>query len=567
MKTQHDLIKVCERIQGRGYPAYKDCRGEYICEGGYVLSIDHVQGDPFAAPSDVSIRVKNTFEKSSYETDYRRIALEDTLLRIFYETIKNDPYKGKGSGKSGTIYLSRPQQEILERSACHIDEKEITIRMHIGFPANGRRVLSNELVKILFDYLPEKILNSLIADNLSTKNLERVHRALSLADDQHAVREEMKKRGLVAFIANDSILPRKSGVSQLPMLNAIPFLSPESLSVEIPVPHRKKIAGMGIKKGITLIIGGGYHGKSTLLEGLERGVYNHISGDGREFVLCDSSAVKSRAEDGRSIENDNIEAFINHLPNHKKTNAFSSEDASGSTSQAAGVCEALEADSKVLLFDEDTSAANFMVRDPLMQMVVHPNQEPITPLVYRIRQLYEQEDVSTILVAGSSGAFFEQADLIIQMARYIPMDVTSRAKEMALAYPDLCSPERKLDHKPFYTDRIPLPNKFLMGERIKIKTQGLDAILLDREPLDVRLVEQLIDPEQLTTLGAMVLYAHKYLMDGKKDLSQIADELELLINKKGLRILGNRDFCRVRKQEFMAVINRYRSQKMKQKII
>ncbi len=564
MQTQKDLIRICERIQGRGYPAYKDCRGEYRCDG-YVLSIDHVQGDPFAAPSDVSVRVPNSFEPECWQEKHRRIALEDMLLRIFYETLKKDPYKGKGSGKSGAIYVSRPCQEVLERSACHVGQKEITVRMHIGFPANGRRVLSDELVKILFDYLPEKVLNCLVAGNLSMKDLARVRDAISLADDQHCLREEMKELGLVAFVANGSILPRKSGISQLPMHDAIPFIAPGSIEVELALPHGRSMKGMGIKKGITLIIGGGYHGKSTLLEGLERGIYDHIAGDGREYVLCDESAVKSRAEDGRSIEKDNIAAFINHLPNDKSTDAFSSEDASGSTSQAAGVSEALEAGCRVLLFDEDTSAANFMVRDPLMQMVVHPDKEPITPLVYRIRQLYEQKGVSTILVAGSSGAFFERADLIIQMDRYIPMDVTTRAKDMAVAYPSLCVPERPLDRKPFYTDRIPLPLPALKGDRVKIRSQGLDAVVLDREPLDVRLVEQLIDPEQLATLGAMVLYAHKYVIDRKRTLAEVADEIERAIDEKGLRILGKRDLCRVRKQEFMAVMNRYRSQKMIQK--
>ena len=257
MQTQRDFIKVCERIQGRGYPAYKDCRGEYQCDG-YVFSVDHVQGDPFAAPSDVSVRVPNSFEKESWEVRHRRIALEDTLLRIFYEALKNDPYKGRGSGKSGVIYVSRPQQEVMERSACHIDEKEITIRFHIGFPANGRRVLSDELIKIVCNYLPEMILNNLIAGNLSMKNLERVREAISLADNQHALREAMKKLDLVAFVADGAILPRKSGISQSPMRDAVPFISPESLSVEIPVPHGKPIKGMGIKKGITLIIGGGY---------------------------------------------------------------------------------------------------------------------------------------------------------------------------------------------------------------------------------------------------------------------------------------------------------------------
>lgn len=564
MKTKQELIQICQRIQGRGYPAYKDCKGEYQC-GTYILSIDHVQGDPYAAPSDVSIRLKNTFPEKYYNTSYRRIATQDMLLRILNKKLKNDPFKGRGSGKSGVIKISKPTQEIMERSALSLNEREIVVRFHIGFPANGRKVLSLELLKILFDYLPHKIETSFLYDRMDFKNQEKLAQANSLADDQHALREGIKERNLIAFVANESILPRKSGISQQPMEEAIPFISPENLEVEIEVPHRKTIRGMGIPKGITLIIGGGYHGKSTLLLAIERGIYDHILGDGREFVVCDKSAMKSRAEDGRSIRSDNIDAFIRDLPNKKSTINFSTEDASGSTSQAASVCEAVEAGSKLLLMDEDTSAANFMVRDALMQKVVHKDQEPIIPFVYRISQLYEMDDVSTILVAGSSGAFFEGADLILQMDQFMPLDVTVHAKQMAAAYPTLCMPEHKIPPEAFFTPRIPEPNHNLAKNRIKVKTEGMDAIVLDHEPLDVRLVEQLIDPEQLTTLGAMVLKAHQYYIDGRKTLDQVSQELMTDIEKNGLRILGNRDLCQVRKQDFMSVINRYRSQKIHQK--
>ncbi|WP_286209411.1 ABC-ATPase domain-containing protein [Dubosiella newyorkensis] len=564
MKTKQDLIQICQRIQGRGYPAYKDCRGEYTCPS-YILSIDHVQGDPFAAPSDVSIRVPNTFPKKFHDTKYRRVSLEDRLLRFFVKQLKDDPFRGKGSGKSGVISISKPKQEVLERSAIRVEEETITLRFHVGFPANGRKVLSLELLRILFDYLPSKIESALLYEKLSETDREALMIAHSLADDQHALREAIKEKGLVAFVANGSILPRKSGVSQKPMEEAVPFLSPSSLEVKIVLPHRKEIKGMGIPKGITLIIGGGYHGKSTLLMALERGIYDHIDGDGREFVVCDPTAIKSRAEDGRSVHNDFIETFIRDLPNHKSTKDFSTEDASGSTSQAASVSESLEAGCKLLLMDEDTSAANFMVRDALMQKVVHRDQEPIVPLVDRIEQLYEMEGCSTILVAGSSGAFFEVADLVIQMDQYIPLNVTDRAKEMALAYPSLCSPHTKEKPEAFYRKRVLLPGPIGSKDRIKVKTQGLDAIILDQEPLDVRLIEQLIDPEQLPTLGAMVLKAHQKYIDGKRTLGEVADLLMEEIEKRGLSVLGKRDFCQVRKQDFMAVMNRYRSQKMKQK--
>ena len=197
------------------------------------------------------------------------------------------------------------------------------------------------------------------------------------------------------------------------------------------LPHAGKIQGMGIKKGITLIVGGGYHGKSTLLKALELGVYNHIAGDGREYVITDDTAMKIRAEDGRSIKKVDISMFINDLPNGKDTSAFCTEDASGSTSQAANVVEAMEAGAETFLIDEDTSATNFMIRDELMQRVVNREDEPITPFIDRIRELYEQYGISTILVAGSSGSYFHVADCIVQMNRYKPQEITAFAKEEA----------------------------------------------------------------------------------------------------------------------------------------
>lgn len=217
-------------------------------------------------------------------------------------------------------------------------------------------------------------------------------------------------------MADHSVLPRESGISSRPLKDSVPFMSPQSLRVSMKLPHEGTIYGMGIPAGITLIVGGGYHGKSTLLNALELGVYNHIAGDGREYVITDDSALKLRSEDGRFIRNVDISLFINDLPNKKDTRCFSTEDASGSTSQAAGIVEGIEAGSKVFLLDEDTSATNFMVRDTFMQEVISREKEPITPFLERAGDLYEKAGISTILVAGSSGAF---STLPIRLSRWI----------------------------------------------------------------------------------------------------------------------------------------------------
>ena len=221
----------------------------------------------------------------------------------------------------------------------------------------------------------------------------------------------------------------------------VPFVSPDSMKVTMKLPYKGVLTGMGIRKGITLVVGGGYHGKSTLLKALESGVYPHIAGDGREYVVTDDTAMKIRAEDGRSIRHTDISMFINDLPNGKDTYAFDTEDASGSTSQAANVIESMEAGTQVFLIDEDTSATNFMVRDELMQQVIHRDMEPITPFIERVRDLYQEDGISTVLVAGSSGAYFQIADQIIQMDKYVPREITELAKKAASDYPALKFPE------------------------------------------------------------------------------------------------------------------------------
>ena len=580
MKTDRDLRILLQTIDHKSYPVYKDTKGSYDFKD-FILSIDHVQGDPFASPSDVSVYVegsKGAFPKGSYDTKEKKTALEDFLLRSFGKQLAAFNRVAKGSGKSGTVTVTRPGQEILERTACVIDSAtgSIKIRLHVGFPANGRTINSRELMKILFDFLPKCVESTLYYGKYDARGKKDVETVSALAEDQKEIRRQLKEQGLVAFVANGAILPRESGASDRPMKDAVAFTSPSAMEVTMDLPNRGKLQGMGIKKGITLIVGGGYHGKSTLLKALESGVYNHIAGDGREFVITDDTAVKSRAEDGRSIRNVDISMFIGNLPNGKDTVSFHTEDASGSTSQAAGVAESVEAGTQVLLIDEDTSATNFMIRDELMQRVVLRNQEPIIPFIDRVRELYEKQGVSTILVAGSSGSYFYVADKIVQMDRYHPVDITERAKKEAAEYSgkavdesdkatDSGSPaeSRRLEAAAFTHKRIPVPVKAFREPRMKMKTMGMDSISIDRENIDLRLVEQLVDTEQLNALGQLLKYAHLHFVDGKRSISEVVDLLDKTMDEKGLDVITQKPFARPRRQEIFACINRYRGQEVK----
>ena len=563
MQSAAELKQLLDRIDHRGYPAYKDTKGQYQFQG-YVFSIDHVQGDPFASPSKVSVQVKGStagFPEELYKGRHQMAALQDEMTRQFYHAIQKYAFRAKGSGKSGLISVSKCGQEVLERTACEINPKngDVKLRFEVGFPANGRTINARELEKIVFGFLPECVEQSLFYKNCDKK---RVRSIIDLAEDQQYIRDELEKNDLIAFVANGAILPRESGVSDKPMKGAVRFQSPKEMEVTMKLPHKGEISGMGIRRGITLIVGGGYHGKSTLLKALELGVYNHIQGDGREYVITKDDAMKIRAEDGRSIKKTDISMFINDLPNGKDTRGFYTEDASGSTSQAANVIESMEAGASVMLIDEDTSATNFMIRDELMQRVIHRDMEPITPFIDRILELYQVYGISTVIVAGSSGAYFHIADTIIQMDRYEPKEITKLAKETAKDFPAMSGMENPAE-KPVFI-RCPRQGRgFKPNDRIKMKTLGKEMVQLNRENIDLRYVEQLADTEQVSALGYCVKYAEKHLFQGKDTIQNVVDKLEEKICKEGLSSLCESNasvasLAMPRRQEIFACLNRYR---------
>ena len=563
MKNSQDLKRELESIDGRGYKSYKILEGQYAFEK-FILSIDHVQGDPFAAPSRVRVSVKNNiagFPAELFDLKHKRIAVCDFLTRLFSKNTYKYGERIYGSGKSGLIEISRCPQEVIERSAVIIKDEIIEARFYVGFPARGRSVLAKELAKILFNIIPEIVENTLIYNKI---NKQALINCVKLSEDQAFIRTELEKRNLAAFVANGSILPRESGVSSKPLKDGVRFVSPKELEVEFITPNRGSIKGMGIPRGITLIVGGGYHGKSTLLRAIELGVYNHIEGDGREFVITNETALKVRAEDGRAITATDISLFINNLPNKKDTTKFYTENASGSTSQAANIIEAIEAGTNVLLIDEDTSATNFMIRDERMQKLVVKEKEPITPFIDVAKSIYKELGTSTILVAGSSGDFFNIADLVIQMDNYEPYEVTDKAKE--LINNDFIVKDNidiKINFK-----RSLLKGSIESGPKgVKIKTLGKDGISINKENIDLRAVEQIVDQEQLNTIGYAMKYAEERLAGKGININEAADKLIEEMNKnifafdysKG----GNGSLAVPRKQEIVCAINRYRKLKIK----
>ncbi|MBI3951955.1 MAG: ABC-ATPase domain-containing protein [Acidobacteria bacterium] len=559
-------------IGGRGYKAYKQIEGAYDF-GSYLLFIDHAQADPFAPPSAVRVRIDQPVAQIPAElltSRPRQTAVADYLARQFKTNLRSEIKGHRGSGKSGMIFIDAGQQEVLERTAMIVSEKFIEARISVGLPAYGRTVQAREALEIFFHELPTVIERSLLPRTL---NLNALRQHVAVVEDQEVLRDRLDTMGLVAFVGDGAILPRFSGASDrpLPTDRAVAFIAPASLRVEVELPNAGTSTGMGISKGVTLIVGGGYHGKSTLLRAMERGIYNHIPGDGRERVVTVTGAVKIRAEDGRSVEKVDITPFIANLPFGKSTADFSTDDASGSTSQAANILEALEVGATLLLLDEDTSATNFMVRDARMQALVAKEKEPITPFIDRVRELYTEQGISTILVMGGSGDYFDVADTIIMMDQFTPVDVTAQAKEIVRQRPT----ERRQESPAPLTPppaRIPLPQSFPRpqpGKPLKVQAKELHHISFAKQVIGLSLVEQLVDESQTRAIAAALVYGVRNSIDGQHTMEEIVQAFERNVLEHGLDHLSysgypHGDLALPRRFELAAAINRLRGLRMQQ---
>ena len=605
MTNQQTLRRKLLDLDNSNYKAYRDIQGSYEFPD-FTLIIDHVQGDPFAAPSKLRVQVPYTvtgFLPELYKNPIREMALRDFLTRKF-DRLAYEVSGRRGTGKSGMIAITKMGQEVLERASAYLiklappapkptpgsnpalerakpiklsSQKGVEVRLIVGLPAGGRRILGRQAAEMLCDDIPYIVHRSLKYEQLDA---DVCRRHVETVEDTDWLRKHLPEKNLVAFVANGAILPRRSGVDDRPLSSeeVVPFKSPPSLEVEFECPNKGKISGMGIPKGVTLIVGGGYHGKSTLLKAIERGVYNHIPGDGREFVVTDSAAIKIRAEDGRNVASVDISPFINHLPQGRSTTQFTTENASGSTSQAANIMEALEAGlgnsnseeaattsiTPVFLVDEDTAATNFMIRDRRMQELIAKEREPITPFIDKVRQLYTDYQVSTILVMGGSGDYFEIADKVIAMENFQVQEVTEKAKEIAEKYATGRTAEGGEKFGQIRA-RIPLPESLdpSRGRRdVRLKVRDADEVVFGSEDVDLSAVEQLVSKDQLRAIGAAMVYAKKQYMDGNRTLLEIIDAVMADIESNTLDVLvpfPQGDLALFRRFELVAAINRLRT--------
>ena len=563
MPAPQELLNQITSLNGKGYKSYKNLQGKSFSFDLFQLTFEHVQGDPFAAPSRLSIKIgleTAGFAKTHYENSLRKLALEDHLLREVSQRVQKCKGKVKGSGRSGEVAVQSPGQKIIRRSGMHIKSDSLTLTLFAGLPGDGRRVLAEECVKLFSEILPPVWEESLLAKSL---DMNRVQRALDTLEDYSALSQLLDQNHWASFVADGSLLPRASGISDLPLKkDGVLFSAPEEMSAEVHLPHSGKVRGMPIPLGITLIVGGGFHGKSTLLKAIQDAVYPHVAEDGREGIATQPTAVKIRAEDGRSVQPINISGFMDNLPLIASTKNFSTVSASGSTSQAVNILEAIEAGSSLLLMDEDTCATNFMIRDARMQTLI--TSEPITPLVDRIEELHKDLGVSTLLVMGGSGDYFDSADTVIAMDSFQPKLVTAKAKQIVQENPGSRKNETSgpLPEVPMRTRNLSTLD-FSRGKKLcVIQTQKLISLILGRTEIDVRYIEHLVEPGQLELCG-WILKQLKGMRDTDANVSNsdaIKNILRTIENGEleSVAPFNNGLLALPRLQDVMATLNRLR---------
>lgn len=594
--TLNELTSHLHAIDGRSYAAYKAIVGRYRSPLGWVLYIDRIQPDPYAPPTAIRVvlplaltgadaRLTGT-DAHLTETDShltganetltgtnehltasptRAVALRDYLARTLRELLKGQ-----------AISIAPAGQEILERSSVNLHETwqddfstpafnapgpYLELRLRWSLPAFGREIAGRQAARNLNLDLARAIAS---LDLRESELGAEAWKHCQVAEDHAALQEILVERGWVAFLADGANLARRSGVSQLPLEGGVPLTAPETLAQTVQLPHAGVVRGTAIPAGVTVIAGGGYHGKSTLLNAIARGIYPHIPGDGRELVATVPEAMAVRAADGRAVTGVDLRPFISHLPGRDADPAqFTTANASGSTSQAASIMESLELWGQpaqaALLLDEDTCATNLLIRDQRMRALVSSEREPITPLVDRIRALHRERGISTLIVMGGSGDYLDVADQVLIMDSYRLVDATAQARQVCDSQPRV---DTSLPDFPLPAQRLPQRPEAKRRGPSRTRALGTQRLVLDRHEVDVADVSGLVDEGQALAVAWALRALLERHFDGRTSLSQALAQVAKRLDDVGLDALGEAHpafLVRPRLVDVGAAVNRLRS--------
>ena len=594
--TLNELTSHLHAIDGRSYAAYKAIVGRYRSPLGWVLYIDRIQPDPYAPPTAIRVvlplaltgadtrltgftpRLTGTNETLTEANEpltgtnshlttspTRAVALRDYLARTLRELLKGQ-----------AISIAPAGQEILERSSVNLHETwqddfstpafnapgpYLELRLRWSLPAFGREIAGRQAARNLNLDLARAVAS---LDLRESELGAEAWKHCQVAEDHAALQEILVERGWVAFLADGANLARRSGVSQLPLEGGVPLTAPETLAQTVQLPHAGVVRGTAIPAGVTVIAGGGYHGKSTLLNAIARGIYPHIPGDGRELVATVPEAMAVRAADGRAVTGVDLRPFISHLPGRDADPAqFTTANASGSTSQAASIMESLElwgqSAQAALLLDEDTCATNLLIRDQRMRALVSSEREPITPLVDRIRALHRERGISTLIVMGGSGDYLDVADQVLIMDSYRLVDATAQARQVCASQPRV---DTSLPDFPLPAQRLPQRPEAKRRGPSRTRALGTQRLVLDRHEVDVADVSGLVDEGQALAVAWALRALLERHFDGRTSLSQALAQVAKRLDDVGLDALGEAHpafLVRPRLVDVGAAVNRLRS--------
>lgn len=533
------LKNLLKGIDGKGFKAYKDLLGDYE-HTNFKLEILNIQGDPFASPTmfHMSLSLKKLGVRDEfYEMKFKRLAFEDFLLREIYSGLEN-------KNLTNEVFITKPQNEIIKRSAIAIKGDNLSIKYYFNLPAKGRNVLGE------ISYEKIKVLSETIYNFIKDFDLEKAKIHVELNETIELLREKLKKEKIKTFIGNGSILFRENGVGKL-------FVSPKTLEKEFHLKNGVSVKGMCIKEGVTVVTGGLFHGKSTLLTAIKNGVYNHIAGDGKEFVITDREAVNIVAEAGRTINGVDVSYFVNNNSKNEDMKNYYTENASGLLSQAASVIEAIELGASLLLVDEDSSVTNFMFRDKRLNEFFVEEDE-IKPFVNIVKELHGKLDISTIVTTSSIGDFFYEADEVLLLKDCEVLHITDKVKKyvnenvMEPAY---------LNTLKYNKGRLNIQSVIeeYQGKKLKLKTNGTNTIALGRDEVSLSCENSIVDNGQLNFIGEIIKKIFSRAELHEKTLKEILEIYDQRIEAEGIEaVLGikNGSLVYARKYEIASIINR-----------
>jgi predicted ABC-class ATPase len=563
MRDKKEFFGLLKELDGQPIESYQQIVGDYDFTR-YVIKCHPFRVKDAEILPLFSIRVPQTIAEIPsvlIESPIRRTALEDYLLRAFSaEVDKLASFDMTGLAKRNIVVTS-PEQKILPRNTILVTGEYVELRVAIQLPLQQTlvdgvvtyAVDGVRMQEILFDELMESVVNSLLYCNMDAEDVELFVQSMDNAD---RLRQHLNASGQVAFLAEGSLLDRAE-LSDLPDYeHAVPLGLADGLGEPVDTPYAGTVNGLVVPSGLTVILGEADGGRIELMDALAQGIYNHVNGDGREHCVTVPDAVEIISEPGRSVQNVDLSAFYREDVSKQH---FSSDWADSFDSQAASLMEALEAGSRVLLIDEQTSCPTFLGTDSRLDEVL--GEPSHISLAARARQMVDELGIS-IVIAGSNlvAEYIPVADTVLQVSQSVVSDVTAVTKELDVS-PAAVAPSIQLSSL-LSRLRWIMPSSIdpsIGHEDVFVKVDEDGLMQFGRIIMDAEDISQLVSLDQLRAIGLTFYYLKLRYVDEGYSLREILDLVDRDISNEGLNALA-RDFCgnlaRPRRYEVAAMLNR-----------